>query len=89
MDLRNVLAGKHQSFLSFKYSQSTIKYSESTQSNLSFTMFQLLLSRTELTKFSPSILIESRDGTIYPGLTILFLYDWPVRLEFLKSLFLN
>ena len=89
MDLRNVLAEKHQSFLSFKYSQSTIKYSESTQSNLSFTMFQLLLSRTELTKFSPSILIESCDHTIYPGLTILFLYDWPVRLEFLKSLFLN
>ena len=41
---------------------------------LPFIMSQLLLSRTELTKCTPSILMENCDHTICRGLTILFLH---------------
>ena len=41
---------------------------------LPFIMSQLLLSRTELTKCTPSILMENCDHTICHGLTILFLH---------------
>ena len=41
---------------------------------LSFIMSQLLLSRTELTKYTPSIFMYSCDHIICPGLSILFLY---------------
>ena len=51
-----------------------IKHSQSPQSNLLFGMSQLLISRRELTKCNPSISIESSDHSIYPGLSILFLY---------------
>ena len=41
---------------------------------LPFIMSQLLLSRTELSKCTPSILMYSCDHIIFPGLSILFLY---------------
>ena len=50
---------------------------------------QLELSRTELPKCTPSILMENCDHTICPVLSILFYMTQPIRLGFLKSLSLS
>ena len=50
---------------------------------------QLELSRTELTKGTPNILMENCDHTICPVLSILFYMTQPIRLGFLKSLSLS
>ena len=41
---------------------------------LSFIMSQLLLSRTELTKCTTSVIMYSSDHIICPGLSVLFLH---------------
>ena len=56
---------------------------------LSFIMSQLLLSRVELTKCIPSILMESCEYAICPGSSILFYMDQLIRPKFLKSLSLS
>ena len=50
---------------------------------------QLELSRTELPKCTPNILMENCDHTICPALSILFYMTQPIRLGFLKSLSLS
>ena len=50
---------------------------------------QLELSRTELTKGTPNILMENCDHTICPVLSIPFYMTQPIRLGFLKSFFLS
>ena len=50
---------------------------------------QLELSRTELPKCTPNILMEKCDHTIYPVLSILFYMTRPIRLGFLKHLSLS
>ena len=50
---------------------------------------QLELSRTELRKGTPNILMENCDHTICPVLSILFFMTQPLRLGFLKNLSLS
>ena len=52
-------------------------------------MFQLLLSRAELAKRTPSILMDSYEYTFCPGLSVLFYMAQLIRSEFLKILFLS
>ena len=60
------------------------------QENLQWIILsQLELSRTELPKCTPSILMENCDHTICPVLSILFYMTQPIRLGFLKSLSLS
>ena len=52
---------------------------------LRLVLSQFELSRTELPKCTPSILMESCDHTVCPVLSVLFYLTQHVRLGFLKS----
>ena len=49
-------------------------------------MSQLLLLRTELTRYSPSILMENCDHTISSGVSVIFLYAPAHNLLFIITL---
>ena len=55
----------------------------------SFSLSQMELSRTELAKGTPSILMENSDHIIRPVLLIQFDVPQPISLGFLKSLSLS
>ena len=54
---------------------------------LLFIMYKILLSRTELTKCTPSFLMDSCGHTILPGVSILFYMPELIRLVFEKFIF--